>query len=154
MLPAPIMSETPVYCPKCGVGNHPMNYRCQSCGTVLPQSQQPGQPQQPNPYAQQNPYYQQPQVQNPYYQSQPSNPPFPKPNSGLVGAIIATVLFCVPLGIVALINASKVDSEWAEGKWDDAQRHAKNAQTFTWVSVAVGLVFSILYFIVLVAAES
>lgn len=149
------MSETPVFCPKCGVSNHPMNYRCQSCGTVLPQQQAPQTPppQQPNPY--QNPYQQAPGQygQNPYYSERPA-PPFPKPNNGLVGAILSTVLCgCLPLGIVAIVNASKVDSAWAEGRWDDAARFAKNAQTFTWVSVAVGVVVGILYFLVLVAAE-
>jgi hypothetical protein len=133
-----------------------MNYRCQSCGTVLP-TQQP--PEQTNPY-QQNPYQQTPYQpggfnQTPYYGDRPA-PPFPKPSTNLVGGILLCVLCgCIGIifGILAIVNASKVDSAWAEGRWDDAVRHSKNAATFTWIGFAVGAVVGILYVIVMVAAE-
>ena len=51
-----------------------------------------------------------------------------KPDNYLVWAILSTVLCCLPLGIVAIIKASKVDSLWAQGLQDEAIQTAKDAK--------------------------
>ena len=38
-----------------------------------------------------------------------------KPDNYLVWAILSTVFCCLPLGIVAIVKASKVDALWAQG---------------------------------------
>lgn len=44
-----------------------------------------------------------------------------KPDNCLVWAILTTVLCCLPFGIVSIVYASKVDSEWALGHYDEAE---------------------------------
>ena len=42
--------------------------------------------------------------------------PTQKPDNNLVWAILSTVLCCMPLGIVAIIKATSVDTLWTAGK--------------------------------------
>ena len=81
-----------------------------------PQYQQPPQyQQQPPQYQQQPPQYQQP-YQQPYQQAyQPGQQPPMKPDNNLVWAILSTILCCLPLGIVAIVYASKVDGLYNQG---------------------------------------
>jgi predicted secreted protein len=57
--------------------------------------------------------------------SQPQN----LPKSHLVWAVFS-IFFCFPFGIVALINANKVSTLWALGKYDEAQSAADSAKKF------------------------
>ncbi len=68
-----------------------------------------------------------------------------KPDNCLVWAILATVFCCLPFGIVSIVYAAKVDSEWALGHYDEAEAAAKTAQTWAIVSVVVPLVVLFLY---------
>ncbi|WP_346699390.1 CD225/dispanin family protein [uncultured Alistipes sp.] len=60
-----------------------------------------------------------------------------KPDNFLAWAIISTILCCLPFGIVAIVYASQVDSYWFAGNHEAARRSARNARTWTWVSVGV-----------------
>jgi hypothetical protein len=71
-----------------------------------------------------------------------------------VPAILVTLFCCLPAGIAAIVFASQVDSKWASGDVAGAQAAAKNARTWTFVSVGVGLAVIILYFVVFAVAES
>ncbi|MDR2910885.1 MAG: CD225/dispanin family protein [Bacteroidales bacterium] len=77
-------------------------------------------------------------------QQQPQIPP---PNY-LVWAIIATVLCCLPFGIVSIVFAAQVNSKWAAGDFTGAQISSKNAKTWAWVSFGAGLLFAIAYLII------
>lgn len=68
-----------------------------------------------------------------------------KPDNCLVWAILATVFCCLPFGIVSIVYASKVDSEWALGHYEEAEAAAKTAQTWAIVSIVVPFVGVILY---------
>jgi hypothetical protein len=68
-----------------------------------------------------------------------------KPDNNLVMAIIVTVLCCLPLGVVAIIYASKVDSLWASGKYDEAKAMASKAKQWSIYSVIGFVVVLILY---------
>ena len=70
-----------------------------------------------------------------------------KPDNYLVWAILSTVLCCLPLGIVAIVKASKVDSLWAQGLQDEAIQTAKDAKKWAIIGAASGAIFIVLYFL-------
>lgn len=83
-----------------------------------------------------------------------------KPDNNLVMAIVATVLglcscFGLILGIVAIVYATQVDSKYNLGDYIGAESSAKNAKTFSIVSLVVtgvGIVISVIYYAVVGAA--
>lgn len=82
----------------------------------------------------------------------PTQTPAQKPDNNLVWAILATVICCVPLGIVAIIKASSVDSLWASGKYEEARKAANDARKWAIIGAVSGFVIIVIYVIVLVAA--
>ena len=72
-----------------------------------------------------------------------------KPDNNLVWAILATVLCCLPFGIVAIIKSTQVDSFWAAGRYDEAVQAAADARKWCWVSVIVSVVVVVLYFLLI-----
>lgn len=85
---------------------------------------------------------------NSYYGQQPSGAPMATgiaPSNNLVWAILSTVLCCLPLGIVSIIYASQVDSEWTRGNYNEAYRKSRLARNWAIASACSGLVFSIIY---------
>lgn len=79
-----------------------------------------------------------------------------KPDNFLVWAILSTILCCLPFGVVAIVYASQVDSYWFAGDHEAARRSAKNARTWTWVSVGVAAFCWLAYllFVLLFAAAA
>ncbi|MDQ2985572.1 MAG: CD225/dispanin family protein [Armatimonadota bacterium] len=81
----------------------------------------------------------------------PSNTQFsrpasmPPPKNYLIESILATVLCCLPFGIAAIVNASKVDRLAYQGDYSGATEAANKAKTFSIVAVIVGLVVNIAY---------
>lgn len=67
-----------------------------------------------------------------------------KPPSHLVGAIIATLLCCMPFGIVTIIYAAQVDSKFNAGDYVGAQNASSTAKTWLVVSIVLGLLFGFL----------
>ena len=139
---------------------------------LLPYLQQPQQYQQPQ-YAQ--PQYQQPQQYQPQYQQpanygyeqpanygyqQPANYGYqqqqmpPRPDSNMVWAILCTVLCCMPLGIVAIIQASGVNSAYDRGDYAEAENKAKSAKNWAIWGMVAGLIFGVLYGIFVAVAAS
>lgn len=49
-----------------------------------------------------------------------------RPDSYLALAIISTILCCLPTGIVSIIYATKVNSLYEDGNYDEAVRASKN----------------------------
>lgn len=73
-----------------------------------------------------------------------------KPDNFLPWAIVSTILCCLPFGIVAIVYASQVDGYWFAGNYEAARRSARNARTWTWVSVGVAAVCWLIYLICVV----
>lgn len=72
------------------------------------------------------------------------------PDSNLVWAILCTVLCCLPLGIVAIIKSTSVESLWREGRYEEAKKAANDAKKFSiWGAIAAG-VFIVLYIIFII----
>ena len=74
----------------------------------------------------------------------------PKPNDHLILAILTTVMCCLPLGIVAIVRSSQVNSYWAAGQYEEAENASAEAKK--WSLVGMGLFAAgILLYLLLIA---
>ena len=76
------------------------------------------------------------------------------PENYLVWGIIVTICCCLPLGIVSIVNASKVSSAYGAGDYEGALKASKDAKKWAIWGAVGGGVFVLLYvlFVVVVAA--
>jgi len=94
------------------------------------------------PYGQQQPYqWQSPSPHNSQQQPYIEN----TPKSYLAWAIIVTILCCIPLGVVAIIYASQVNSYIKRGDMARARRASDRAQGWIVATIVLGLVWGIFY---------
>lgn len=110
------------------------------------ENQDPNQQYQQQPYQQQQPpQYQQP-YQQPYYQPNYAQQQRPmKPDNYLVWAILCTIFCCLPLGIVSIVYAAKVDGQYNAGDYIGAQDSANKAKNFAMWGAITGVVGIIIY---------
>jgi hypothetical protein len=75
------------------------------------------------------------------------------PDNNLVWGILVTVLCgCgLPLGIVSIVKATQVSGLWASGQYAAAQKSADDAKKFAIWGAIAGIVFAVLYVIVVFA---
>lgn len=73
--------------------------------------------------------------------------PADKPANFLAWAILTTVFFFLPFGIVSIVKASKVDDLWYAGYCNEAQMAAHSARLWFWWSFGVGIVLNIIWLI-------
>jgi hypothetical protein len=83
------------------------------------------------------------QGQQPNWQGPPVWQGQPEPNNHLAMAIIVTLLCCWPLGIPAIVNATKVSRLWSQGRYDEAQQSANRARTWSIVALCGAAVWVI-----------
>lgn len=62
----------------------------------------------------------------------------PPPNY-LAWAIVATVLFCLPLGVVAIVFASQVNGKYYAGDYAGAQDSSRKARLWSLWSTILGV---------------
>lgn len=110
-----------MYCNKCGQQISEGQQFCPSCGA---------------PSAQPCSTYQQPQDA---YQPV-------KPDNYMVLAIFTTVCCCLPLGIVAIIKASGVNSAYALRQYDLAQLKSDEAKKWSLIGIGISVVCNLIYF--------
>ena len=82
----------------------------------------------------------------------PDPDPDPKPSSFLAWSIVATILCCLPFGVVSIVYASKVDTLWNAKDFTGARDAAHKAKVWFWWSFGIGLVAYIAYIIYIVCA--
>ncbi len=70
----------------------------------------------------------------------------PPPKTWLLESILLTVLCCPPLGIVGIVNASKVESRYYAGDVERANYHSREAAKWTKLGLYIGIGVYILYF--------
>ena len=80
------------------------------------------------------------------YQTSTSPTPQQKPDSNLIWAILS-IFCCWPFAIVAIVKAAQVDGLWARGEYEAAQDASAKAKKWALVSLIVGIVFYVIYFI-------
>jgi hypothetical protein len=78
-----------------------------------------------------------------------NNPPQAKPDNYLVWAIITTLLCCLPLGIVSILHAGKVDNLYNSGQYEQAKIESAKAKQWAVYAVIAGGIVYVLYFILL-----
>jgi hypothetical protein len=78
----------------------------------------------------------------------PQEPMMPKPDNNMVLAIFTTVCCCLPLGIVGIIKASKVNDYYYMKQYEMAQQAADDAKKWSLIGLGIGIVFEIIYFII------
>ncbi len=84
----------------------------------------------------------QPPVSIPYTQPYPTEAP---PKNWLIESILVTIFCCLPLGIVGIINATKVESLWNTGQRDAAIKASQEAGKWVKIGFIVGIVCIGLY---------
>jgi len=80
--------------------------------------------------------------------SNPDRPPMPE--NYLIWAILATILCCIPPGIVSIIFSTKVSSLYAAGDYAGAQKASVNAKKWAMWTAIGSVIFWILYIIIIV----
>lgn len=69
----------------------------------------------------------------------------------LTEAILVTLFCCLPFGIIAIVNASKVSGLAAAGKINEAMEASNNAKKWALIGLILGFVINVLVFLVNVA---
>ncbi len=79
----------------------------------------------------------------------------PKPKNYLVESILVTIFCCLILGIIGIVNAAKVNSEYEAGNYDGAVAASKQAKQWTLWGFILGLagyvIIAFLYFVLGIA---
>lgn len=66
------------------------------------------------------------------------------PPTYLVMSILATLFCCLPLGIVGIINAAKVESRYYAGDIEGAYQASEQAKSWSYISIAVGFIAGVI----------
>lgn len=75
-----------------------------------------------------------------------STPPsMPKPDNNLLWGILSTIFCCLPLGIVSIISATKVDNLWNSGQHEAALAESKKAKNWAIYAAIAGAIAVIIY---------
>ncbi len=69
-----------------------------------------------------------------------------KPDNYLAWAIVSTLLCCLPLGVVSIVYAAKVDGAWMSGDQAAAHHYSRQAKQFAIASAAVGVASMLVWF--------
>lgn len=97
--------------------------------------------------------------QQPYVYAEQANTQIPpKPKSWLIESVLVTILpfiFCCNvfslLGIIGIVKASQVDTDYSRGNYEAALQSAKEARKWTiivlWIAIGVFLLY-VLFFII------
>lgn len=70
------------------------------------------------------------------------------PKTWMAESILVTLFCCLPLGIVGIVNASKVSSLFAAGNVEAAQKASADAGKWTKIGFIAGLVATIIYMVI------
>lgn len=82
----------------------------------------------------------------------PPEPPTIKremPKTWLVESILATLFCCLPFGIIGIINATKVDTLYLNGNYEEAVLRSNNARKWTLWALFSAIIFWFLYLLVI-----
>lgn len=83
------------------------------------------------------PPYQEP----PHHEPPAVDTPPMKPNNWLWQSIVATIICCIPFGIVGIVYAAKVDSLYYKGRYGESEQAARKAKMWTIIAFVIGIVY-------------
>lgn len=124
-----------MYCQKCGHENYDSAIQCSACGEILVPVTKPPADTLP-----------------PLSSYPPARMHVVGPPNHLVWAILATLLCCLPSGIVAIVYAAQVDSKFMAGDVAGAQYASDQAKLWSWISAGAVLVIVAGYLMLVVVA--
>ena len=78
----------------------------------------------------------------------------PPPPNYLVQAILVTLFCCLPFGIVAIVYAAQVNGKHQANDVHGALDASNKARFWCWLSLALGLIPTVLWFVVVVAGSA
>jgi hypothetical protein len=76
------------------------------------------------------------------------------PKTWLVESILVTLFCCLPLGIVGIVSAAKVESRFYSGDIEGAKRASEEAKKWTSISFWIGIAVLVIYFLILLINAS
>ena len=85
--------------------------------------------------------------------SGPSAPPTYQIPTYLAQSILVTLCCCLPVGIPAIVYASRIDNLMRMGQYTEAQECSRKAKMWCWISFGIGIPANIIAFIFQFAAE-
>lgn len=74
----------------------------------------------------------------------PQQNPNRRPDTHMAGAILVTLFFCLPLGLIAVVAANDVSTLYRAGDYQGAQEASDKAMKWIYYSVFVGLFLYVL----------
>ncbi len=73
------------------------------------------------------------------------------PDNHMIWAILCTLFCCLPLGIISIINAAKVDSLYRTGDYEGAYKAAEDAKKYAlWGAIPAAIIFGIYIIVILI----
>lgn len=132
---------TGIQCPACGADLPPGARFCDRCGAAVARADVH------DPFG---PY----RAEVPPQGATPPGAPAVRVPNHLVPAILATVLCCAPFGIPAIIYAARVNEKVARGDMEGARRDSRLAGNWALAALVTGLVFGIVYLVIVIAMKS
>lgn len=76
-----------------------------------------------------------------------------KPDTWLVGAILSTILCCLPLGIAAIIMSTTGSAQWDRGETSQAIKSFHTAKILTIISIVSGILCLVVYAVLVVISN-
>lgn len=76
-----------------------------------------------------------------------------KPTNWLWQSIIATILCCIPFGIVGIIFASRVDSLYYNQRYQEAEISARKAKMWALLAFGAGFLYLIIWIILMASGN-
>ncbi|MGB0587546.1 MAG: CD225/dispanin family protein [Limisphaerales bacterium] len=83
----------------------------------------------------------------------PSAPPTYQIPTYLAQSILVTLCCCLPVGIPAIVYASRIDNLMRMGQYTEAQECSRKAKMWCWISFGIGIPANIIVFILQFTAE-
>ena len=83
----------------------------------------------------------------------PSSPPTYQIPTYLAQSILVTLCCCLPVGIPAIVYASRIDNLMRMGQYTEAQECSRKAKMWCWISFGIGIPANIIVFILQFTAE-
>ncbi len=74
------------------------------------------------------------------------------PKTWLVESILATLFCCLPLGIVGIVNATKVENRFYAGDISGANKASEDAAKWTKLSFGIGIAGIVIYMVIMLIA--